>query len=274
MNAQEIILKQLNDGTVITLQDLQDILLSMMKDVDQVLRRNNIPYFLNGGSALGAYRHQGFIPWDDDIDIAMMTDDFKKAIPILEKELSDKYIIHCFETKPCYNVLIPGMKIRLKNTRIEEVNELLSNKCKDSDGIFIDVFVYSKVNASKIKDLPLRLVNQALMPIIVFFENLNINPILIKKWFKWNAKVYHQLNQHSQWVGFDLTWTFKSALKPFVFKEEDIFPCKEMDFEGERFFVPKNIETYLETAIAPTFRELPPEHLRKPKHLKDIEIKA
>jgi lipopolysaccharide cholinephosphotransferase len=272
MNAQEIILKQLDDGTTITLKDLHTILLSMMKDVDQVLRQHNLPYFLNGGSALGAYRHQGFIPWDDDIDIAMMMDDFIKAIPILENELKDKYIIHCFETRTCYNVLIPGMKIRLKNTRIEEVNELLSNKCKDSDGIFIDVFVYSKVNASKVKDLPLRLINQALMPVIVFFENLNINPVWIKKWFKWNAKVYHQLNHNSKWVGFDLTWTFKSAFNPFVFKEDDIFPCQEMDFEGERFFVPKNIETYLATAIAPTFRDLPPEHLRKPKHLKDIEL--
>jgi lipopolysaccharide cholinephosphotransferase len=272
MNAHEIILKQQPDGTIITLHDLHQVLLHMMKDVDHVLRKHNIPYFLNGGSALGAYRHQGFIPWDDDIDIAMMMDDFNKAIPILEKELSERYIIHCFETRNCYNVLIPGMKIRLKGTRIEEVNELLANKCKDSDGIFVDVFVYSKVSASKILDLPLRLINQALMPIIVFFENLNFNPVWIKCWFKWNAKLYHNLNKHSKYVGFDLTWTFKSALRPFVFKEEDIFPLQEMDFEGEKFFVAKNIEAYLTTAIAPTFREFPPEHLQKPKHLKDIEL--
>lgn len=274
MNANEIILKQLNDGSTITLQDLQRILLSMMKDVDHVLRKHKIPYFLNGGSALGAYRHQGFIPWDDDIDIALMMDDFTKAIPILEKELDNKYIVHCFETRISYNVLVPGMKIRIKNTRIKEANCLLSNKCKDCDGIFIDVFVYSKVNASKLLDLPLRLINQALMPIILFFENLNFNPLFIKKWFKLNAKIYHQLNHQSEWIGFDLTWTFKSALKPFVFKEDDIFPCQEMEFEGERFFVPKNIETYLKTAISPSFRELPPENLRRPKHLKDIEIEV
>jgi lipopolysaccharide cholinephosphotransferase len=272
MNAQDIILKQQLDGKTITLHDLHQVLLSMMKDVDHVLRKHKIPYFLNGGSALGAFRHQGFIPWDDDIDIAMMMDDFNRAIPILEKELSDRYIIHCFETRDCYNVLIPGMKIRLKGTRIEEVNELLANKCKDSDGVFIDVFVYSKVSASKILDLPLRLLNQVLMPIIVFFENLNLNPVWIKRWFKWNAKVYHMLNKHSDHVGFDLTWTFKNAFKPFIFKEKDIFPLQEMKFEGELFYVPHNIEAYLETAIAPTFRELPPEEQQKPKHLKDIEL--
>ena len=272
MNSHDIILKEKQDGTRITLHDLHQVLLAMMKDVDAVLRKHHLPYFLNVGSALGAYRHQGFIPWDDDIDIAMMMDDFLRAIPILEEELKDKHVIHCFETRNCYNVLIPGMKIRLKGTRIEEVNELLSNQCKDSDGVFIDVFVYSKVNASKLKDLPLRLLNQGLMPIIVFFENLHFNPVWIKKWFKWNAAVYHRLNKHSKHIGFDLTWTFKSAWSPFIFKEEDIFPLQEMLFEGEKFFVAKNIEAYLATAIAPTFKELPPLHQRKPKHLKDIEL--
>lgn len=272
MNAKQIILKDNLDGTTVTLKDLQQILLNMMKDVDAVLRKHNIPYFLNGGSALGAYRHQGFIPWDDDIDIALMMDDFHRAIPILQDELSDRYTIHCFELCSCYNVLIPGMKIRLNGTKIEEVNNLLVNKCTDSDGIFIDVFVYSKVNSNKLLDLPLRVLNQSLMPIIIFFENLNVNPLWLKKWFKWNAHVYHKLNKNSDHVGFDLTWTFKSALKPFIFKEDDIFPLQEMMFENHMFFVPNNIESYLEVAIAPTFRELPPLELRKPKHIKDIEI--
>ena len=272
MNAKQIILKNNHDGTTITLKDLQQILLEMMKDVDGVLRKHEIPYFLNGGSALGAYRHQGFIPWDDDIDIAMMMDDFERAIPLLEKELSDRYTIHCFETRKCYNVLIPGMKIRLNGTKIEEVNNLLMNKCSDSDGIFIDVFVYSKVSPIKLFDLPLRLLNQFLMPFIVFFENLSINPLWLKKWFKWNAKIYHKLNKNSKHIGFDLTWTFKSAFKPFIFKEEDVFPLQEMSFEGYSFFVPNNLESYLEVAIAPSFREFPPMELRKPKHIKDIEF--
>ena len=254
------------------MNELQKVQLDLLKEFIRVCEKNKLTYYLFGGSCLGAIRHQGFIPWDDDIDIAMMMDDFHKAIPILEKELSGRYTIHCFETRKCYNVLIPGMKIRLNGTKIEEVNELLANKCLDSDGIFIDVFVYSKVSSSKILDLPLRILNQTLMPFIVFFENLNINPLWLKKWFKWNARLYHILNRNSEYVGFDLKWTFKSVFKPFIFKEIDIFPLKEALFEGHSFFVPNNLESYLEVAIAPTFRELPPHEMRKSKHIKDIEF--
>lgn len=272
MNAKQFIIKTKNDGSVITLKHLQDVLLNMMVDIDAVLRKHHIPYFLNGGSALGAYRHQGFIPWDDDIDIAMLMDDFVRAISILEQELSDRYVIHCFETNNKYNVLIPGMKIRLKGTKIQEVNTLLPNKCLDCDGIFIDVFVYSRVNRSMLLDLPLRLINQGLMPIIILLENSGTNPILIKRWFKWNAMIYHRVNKNSKHIGFDLTWTFKSPFKPFIFDEDVIFPLQEMEFEGKMFFVPQNIEAYLRIAIGDTFKELPPRDSQVPKHLKDIEM--
>lgn len=272
MNAQQYILKTNQDGTVITLKDLQNVLLNMMVDIDAVLRKHNIAYFLNGGSALGAYRHQGFIPWDDDIDIALMMEDFVRAIPVLKQELSDRYAIQCFEIDNKYNVLIPGMKIRLKGTKIKEVNNLLTNKCVECDGIFIDVFVYSKANSTMLFDLPLRLLNLSLMPLIVFLENCGINPLLLKRWFKWNAKVYHIANKTSKHVGFDLTWTFKSPFKPFIFPESDIFPVQEMEFEGYKFFVPHHIESYLKIAIGSTFKDLPPRDRQIPKHLKDIEI--
>ena len=68
----EYILKKKEDGTTITVRDVQKVLLEMMLDIDKVCKKNHIEYFLVSGSALGAVRHHGFIPWDDDLDIGMI----------------------------------------------------------------------------------------------------------------------------------------------------------------------------------------------------------
>ena len=62
---KEYILKTRKDGTSITVRDVQLVLLEMLKDIDALCKKHNIRYWLTGGSALGAVRHKGFIPWDD-----------------------------------------------------------------------------------------------------------------------------------------------------------------------------------------------------------------
>ena len=168
---EEYIVKEDANGNVVTVRDIQLVLLEMAKDIDAICQKNNIPYFLNGGSALGAVRHEGFIPWDDDFDIGMMYSDYVRFIQVLKEQLpKDKYTFHCFQTHKKYNVTIPAMKIRRKGTYIKEVNTLLENRIKGhdgDDGIFIDVFVYDYVSLNKWIDLPFRLLNTILMPIIV-----------------------------------------------------------------------------------------------------------
>ena len=93
---EEYIIKTRKDGSKITVRDVQDSLLDILIDVDKICRENNIKYILEGGTALGAIRHKGFIPWDDDLDIAMMRDEYNKFIKVLEKKLPDKYV---FPTK-------------------------------------------------------------------------------------------------------------------------------------------------------------------------------
>jgi lipopolysaccharide cholinephosphotransferase len=266
------ILKIDDNGNEITVRDVQLVLLDMLKDIDAICVRHDIPYFLNGGSALGAFRHQGFIPWDDDIDIAMMDNDFERFLEVASEALGQDYAIHAYEIDRCYNVCIPGMKIRKKGTYVKEVNQLLKNKCKDSDGLFIDVFVYSNVSNNALVDLPLRLLNMALMPLIVLLENANLNPIVLKSWFKWNAKLYSRICRNSKYIGFDLTWTFKHPLKPFRFLRDDIYPTKRIQFEDGVFPVASNIESYLEVAIGPGFRQLPKNEDRQPKHIIDIVL--
>lgn len=74
------------------LREFQLKTLEMLLEVDKILKKNNLKYFLLYGSTLGAIRHNGFIPWDDDIDIGLYRREFEKMEKILQKELSEKYL--------------------------------------------------------------------------------------------------------------------------------------------------------------------------------------
>lgn len=272
----DYVLKTDRNGNDITIRDVQLVLLDMAKDIDEICQRNNIPYFLNGGSALGAVRHKGFIPWDDDFDIAMMYTDYVRFRKALKAELpQDKYVYHCYEKDRRYNVTIPAMKIRRKGTYIQEKNTLLANRIKGHDGcdgVFIDVFVYDHCSKLKLLDLPYRLLNTFLMPFIILFDNLRMNPTFLKDWYVSNARAYGRLMKGTEYIGFDLTWTYKNPFKPFIFKKTDIYPVQYVDFEDTQFPIANDPDAFLRVAIAPSYMTLPPENERFAKHTVDIDL--
>lgn len=275
---EQYVVKKNPDGSEITVADVQKVLLVILKDIDAICRRHSISYWLNGGSALGAVRHQGFIPWDDDADIAMMRSDFERFIEIMKEECPEKYVFQCFATDDRYNVLIPGMKIRMKGTYLQEVNTLLGNRCKGyegCDGIFVDVFVYDYVSPNMFEDLPRRLLNDVLMvPEVVADNVLHINPIGIKKAIMNNAHAYgrHCEKKHSDYIGFDLTWVWKSPFKPFIFRYDDIFPVQYVPFEDTQLPIAAHPHEFLTMGIGPGYMQLPPENKRYAKHIRDIRL--
>lgn len=269
---KDYILKQRTDGSTISVRDVQLVLLEMLKDIDKLCQEHDIPYWLTGGSALGAVRHKGFIPWDDDADIGMMYVDYVRFLDVV-KHLPDNYLVQSFETHKEYNVLIPAMKIRKKGTYCLEYNALLKNKCKDSDGLFIDVFIVDYVSENKTKDFIWRTRNGILMVLIAIFENLHCNPLLLKKRFVRNARVYGEKNKQSPLIGYDLTWTFNSFRNPVVYPYESVFPVQYMEFEDTKLPVPKRPKDMLDTEIAVSHMSYPPEKDQHPKHIKDVELK-
>jgi len=274
---EKYVLKQNNDGSEITIRDLQLVLLDMMKDIDEICIKNNIPYLLSGGSALGAIRHEGFIPWDDDMDIAMNCEDYYRFVEALKTDLcKEKYLFQCFETHDKYNVLIPAMKIRKRGTYIKEVNTLLENRCKeegrDSDGVFIDVFIYDSMSVNRWIDLPFRLLNVLLMPLIIVMDNVGVNPKFLKTMFVKNARNYGKLNTKSEYMAFDITWTFRTPFSPFIFRKDDIYPVKYVKFEDTKLPVANNHDAYLSAMFSKRYMEYPPVEKRFAKHTKDIEI--
>ena len=87
-----------------SLRDLQHIELEMIKYLDEMFRKNNLRYFLLGGSLLGAVRHKGFIPWDDDIDVGMPRSDYERFLRII-KHTNGRYKISWLGSKKYYNSL-------------------------------------------------------------------------------------------------------------------------------------------------------------------------
>lgn len=118
-----------------SLKEIQKIQLDILKDVSSFCERNNIKYFLFGGTLLGAVRHNGFIPWDDDIDIAMLREDYEIFINTYVSEqcflLSEKNDLYA----------IPFSKICKNGTRSIE-HSATYNMCQENItiGIHIDLF--------------------------------------------------------------------------------------------------------------------------------------
>ena len=106
------LLKKDVDGNRIPINEIQKVIFSIVLEIDRVCRKNNIPYALAFGSALGIYNYGGFIPWDDDADIAIDYFDLSRLIAAFEKDLSSEYEFICYEKDDRYNVLIPTIKVK------------------------------------------------------------------------------------------------------------------------------------------------------------------
>ncbi|MDQ0360933.1 LicD family protein [Breznakia pachnodae] len=270
---KEYILKENEDGSKITVRDVQLILLDMLKDIDVICRKHNIPYYMTGGSCLGAVRHEGFIPWDDDADIGMLYDDYLRFIDILKKELdSDQYYFQCFDTHKEYNVCIPAMKIRKRGTYVKEANTLLRNRCEDGDGLFIDVFVIDYINEKKSIDFLHRMKSYLYMSAITLLENIGFHPYKIKRRFVDFARNYSYKNRNSNLIGLDLTWTFNSPFHPVVYRKDEIFPIQYHKFEDTELPIPKQPEKLLNVQVAVNHMSFPPLHMQKPKHIVDVNL--
>ena len=119
------------------LEHLQNVILSIAKDVDELCRRNNIEYYLLGGSAIGAIRHKGFIPWDDDLDIIMDSNNYERFLKVCKEQKKDVFVVARTANKSA-----PELQDLLAGWQGEDPQEL-ADALKGSD---IPVLVKNPVN--------------------------------------------------------------------------------------------------------------------------------
>ena len=134
----------ISDGYSGKLELLRDIQKDMLREIDRICRKHGITYFLSGGSMLGAARHGGYIPWDDDIDVGMLRDEFTRFKAVAADELNEKFSYQSFTNKNGYHYFFD---------RVTAKDTYFASKYSDGydmpKGISVDIFVYDNVPDGK-----------------------------------------------------------------------------------------------------------------------------
>lgn len=126
------------EGSLLRRQQMR--MLEMLLEVDRICKKHGIQYWLSSGTLIGAARHKGFIPWDDDLDIEMLWDDYKRLMKVLPEELPDTMALQSLETDK--NFFFFYAKVRDRRSLMEE-NTGYDRMWKER-GIFIDIFPFYK----------------------------------------------------------------------------------------------------------------------------------
>ncbi len=127
----------------ILMERVHKVQLEMALEVKRICEKHQINYSLIAGTLLGAVRHKGFIPWDDDLDIGMLRKDYDKFVAVAKTELKDEYFLQTWETDPGF--ALPIAKLRKNGTRFIEHN---SSKSDLHNGVYIDIFPFDNVPSS------------------------------------------------------------------------------------------------------------------------------
>ena len=163
-----------------TIKKIWAVELGLLEQFQTVCRKHNLKYYAIGGTLLGAVRHQGFIPWDDDIDVGMLREDYDRFVQLCEAEFSYPYCLVTPMNDACYRA---HAQIRnCETTGYPAVDESLScNK-----GIFIDIFPLDGVADSKaafaFQMLQMKLLNRILVN-YYYFDAVHSNPPFVKRAF-------------------------------------------------------------------------------------------
>lgn len=256
------------------LRDAQITMFKMLIKIDKVCEKHGIEYYLSDGTLLGAIRHKGFIPWDDDLDISMTRENYKKFEKVAQKELGDDFFVQTIKTEKEYAINGCPMKVRYKHSLLVEFDKL---EAKHNQGIFIDVFPMDKVpNSPKVIKFQKKL-GMFLMGSTGFHEDTKGLKKLVKTIFTMiGFKTLQKIIRSTLWFNNRSTtgkYTYgvdTYFYNDLIYKEKNLFPLQKIEFEGRNFLAPHDPDTIL-TEVYGDYMQIPPVESRQ-MHSVKIEI--
>ena len=259
------------------LKKLQKIFLEMAEEVDEVCRKNNIVMMLSGGSVLGAVRHHGFIPWDDDLDINIPRKDFEKFKKVFRKELGEKYKLYApnYHHTAIYRI-----------GKIENPDVSLIDKFGNRHGLMLDIFPIENVPESAVLQYIIGIRSSALMwvGIRVFeYECRNNKNYHISAGKRILGKIF---SFRPSWKWFDLAdyavrYPKETSLVGIpagrghyfkeIYRRADMLPVEYVDFEDTKMPVPNNADAYL-LKLYGDYMVIPEESKRERHKIWDLQF--
>ncbi len=255
------------------LRMLQLAELDLLIELDRICKKYSIKYFLSGGTLLGAVRHKGFIPWDDDIDVIMMREDYELFLKVCNAEINKEYKLYNWDND---NSPLPFSKLKINGTELLEESSLNSNVSK---GVYIDIFPFDKVSNNKVKRWFQKIKILSMKKILLVrcnckvlihknkFEKL-IGKILyfilkiiylpfstnkIKRMFSKEMIKYNHLTNCKYCIEWGGAYSYKKELKKISYFKEIIYT----EFEGVKFPISKQYDLILNEMYG-DYMKLPP----------------
>ncbi len=233
--------------------------LSILEEVDRICKKHNIPYWLDSGTLLGAVRHGGFIPWDDDIDIGMMKEDLARFVEIAPSELPETLFLQTPQNEPETKIV----KIRdLNSLYIESADTFNVNYQK---GLYIDIFPFEDFPS-----VPLKWQRK-------LCHGMSVARGVLGKQHYYSLRSFAEFFYFGvKLVLFRLIWAVICLVYPkgkyLAFSLENnangfrhlkgtIFPLTTIAFEGKSFSAPADSHTYLSDLFG-DYMQIPPEDKR------------
>lgn len=256
-------------------ESLRKVQLQILDEVVRICQENNLRYCLTGGTCLGAVRHKGFIPWDDDVDIIMPRADFNQFIYLTAKEdVKSDFFLDYYMTNPNYGRCFA--KYCKKNTLFIEPNGL-------KQSIYVDVFVQDKVPGpdftakSKLPVLIHRLdamttirreglVGRDFKTRMIYYLT---RWIPVKWFFKWEIKLMtlFEDTEANYYINYGSPYDLVKETIPI----REFEPYAQLEFEGKKYNVPHNWDLYLSN-IYNDYLTLPPVEKRVTHYPKYISL--
>ena len=258
------------------LRRVQLTLLEIAVEIKRVCEENDIRYFLSDGTFLGAVRHQGFIPWDDDMDMGMLRADYEKFCRIAPKALKPEYCLETWNTDSGYG--LPFAKVMKRNTVYLESKK--NTKMREK-GFYIDVFPFD--NAPTDKEDQQALVRKLLPIARMMLMKCGYRPWMEQDRILWKKRIgylYYQLKalfvSHKELArAYDaVAESFPDSgvlleqsgrPRPTFFRQEWCENLALYSFEGVTFPGPKDYDAYLTNQYG-DYMTPPPEGSRENRH--------